>query len=148
MRQLSAVELRKRVEHKSGFLWTSLDKSQRDEIKAKLPEVIVAEPQFVVFEIISVHIVHFFLENLFAILLPVLLLLSPLSSSRMALGPSFFLSSIVPARHRMLLTEKSVLISFSPSSRTSLQVSKNTSKISSNFLNSYYTILRVKKFRS
>jgi len=64
VRQLSAVELRKRVEHKSGFLWTSLDKLQRDEIKAKLPEVIVAEPQFVVFEIISVHVVHFSFRKL------------------------------------------------------------------------------------
>ncbi|KXN86598.1 putative importin subunit beta-4 [Leucoagaricus sp. SymC.cos] len=43
VKQLAAVELRKRVSQKSGALWTLLDKVQRDEIKAKLPELILAE---------------------------------------------------------------------------------------------------------
>ncbi|XP_006461983.1 hypothetical protein AGABI2DRAFT_206092 [Agaricus bisporus var. bisporus H97] len=43
VRQLAAVELRKRISQKSGTLWSSLDRVQRDEIKAKLPELVVIE---------------------------------------------------------------------------------------------------------
>ncbi|KAF5362127.1 hypothetical protein D9756_002481 [Leucocoprinus leucothites] len=43
VKQLAAVEMRKRVSQKSGALWTLLSKVQRDEIKAKLPEFILSE---------------------------------------------------------------------------------------------------------
>ncbi|KIY45024.1 ARM repeat-containing protein [Fistulina hepatica ATCC 64428] len=44
VRQLAAVELRKRVIGNDGNLWTSLDQHQREEIKIKLPEAIIIEP--------------------------------------------------------------------------------------------------------
>ncbi|KAJ3571829.1 hypothetical protein NP233_g3504 [Leucocoprinus birnbaumii] len=43
VKQLAAVEMRKRVSQKSGALWALLSKVQRDEIKAKLPELILSE---------------------------------------------------------------------------------------------------------
>ncbi|KAI0085836.1 ARM repeat-containing protein [Irpex rosettiformis] len=44
VRQLAAVELRKRISQNSGDLWIQTSTSERDQIKAKLPEVILAEP--------------------------------------------------------------------------------------------------------
>ncbi|KAF8202536.1 armadillo-type protein [Pholiota molesta] len=43
VRQLAAVELRKRVSQNSGSLWTLLPQNEREEIKAKLPEFILVE---------------------------------------------------------------------------------------------------------
>jgi len=43
IRQLSAVELRKRVAQNSGALWIVLPQDERVQIKSKLPEVILAE---------------------------------------------------------------------------------------------------------
>jgi len=44
VRQLAAVEMRKRVSQNSGNLWTLLPQNEREEIKSKLPELILAEP--------------------------------------------------------------------------------------------------------
>ncbi|KAF5383571.1 hypothetical protein D9615_003515 [Tricholomella constricta] len=44
VRQLAAVELRKRVSQNSGNLWTQLPQNEREQIKSKLPELILAEP--------------------------------------------------------------------------------------------------------
>ena len=44
VRQLAAVELRKRISQKSGELWINVSQSERDQIKQNLPEVIIAEP--------------------------------------------------------------------------------------------------------
>ncbi|TFK40003.1 ARM repeat-containing protein [Crucibulum laeve] len=44
VRQLAAVEMRKRVAQHSGNLWTQLPQNEREQIKTKLPELIVAEP--------------------------------------------------------------------------------------------------------
>ncbi|KAF8347702.1 armadillo-type protein [Amanita rubescens] len=44
VRQLAAVEMRKRVSQNSGKLWTLLPQNEREEIKAKLPEFVLAEP--------------------------------------------------------------------------------------------------------
>lgn len=44
VRQLAAVELRKRVNQNSGNMWTLLPQIEREEIKAKLPELILSEP--------------------------------------------------------------------------------------------------------
>lgn len=46
VRQLAAVELRKRVAQNSGDLWIQLPLDDRDQIKAKLPELILAEPKY------------------------------------------------------------------------------------------------------
>ncbi|KAJ2934827.1 hypothetical protein H1R20_g2288, partial [Candolleomyces eurysporus] len=43
VRQLAAVELRKRVSQNSGNLWTLLDQSSRQEIKTQLPNLILNE---------------------------------------------------------------------------------------------------------
>lgn len=43
VRQLAAVELRKRIIQNSGNLWTLLAQNEREEIKARLPELILAE---------------------------------------------------------------------------------------------------------
>ncbi|KAI0774802.1 ARM repeat-containing protein [Trametes elegans] len=43
VRQLAAVELRKRVSQNSGDLWLQLDSDQREQIKAKLPELVISE---------------------------------------------------------------------------------------------------------
>jgi hypothetical protein len=43
VRQLAAVELRKRVAQNSGALWTLLGQNEREEIKAQLPQFILAE---------------------------------------------------------------------------------------------------------
>lgn len=47
-RQLAAVELRKRISQKSGELWINVPQAERDQIKAKLPEVIIAEQSKIV----------------------------------------------------------------------------------------------------
>lgn len=43
VRQLSAVELRKRVAQNSGNLWTALPQNEREQIKSKIPDIILAE---------------------------------------------------------------------------------------------------------
>ncbi|KAH7913038.1 armadillo-type protein [Hygrophoropsis aurantiaca] len=43
VRQLAAVEMRKRVSQKSGDLWTQLPSDERQQIKDKFPELILAE---------------------------------------------------------------------------------------------------------
>ncbi|EAU90542.2 importin beta-4 subunit [Coprinopsis cinerea okayama7 len=43
VRQLAAVELRKRVSQNSGNLWTQLDQSIREQIKQDLPKLILEE---------------------------------------------------------------------------------------------------------
>lgn len=47
VRQLAAVELRKRIIQKSGDLWIKVPQAERDELKAKLPEITLAEPVYV-----------------------------------------------------------------------------------------------------
>ncbi|TCD64614.1 hypothetical protein EIP91_003848 [Steccherinum ochraceum] len=44
VRQLAAVELRKRVAQNSGDLWTQVAPPEREEIKGKLPDIVLAEP--------------------------------------------------------------------------------------------------------
>ncbi|KZP16609.1 ARM repeat-containing protein [Athelia psychrophila] len=48
VRQLAAVEMRKRVTQNSGDFWTQLPQDGREQIKAKLPELILAEPSTLV----------------------------------------------------------------------------------------------------
>ncbi|TFK29742.1 importin beta-4 subunit [Coprinopsis marcescibilis] len=43
VRQLAAVELRKRVSQNSGNLWTQLDQASREQIKSDLPKLILSE---------------------------------------------------------------------------------------------------------
>ncbi|THU97754.1 ARM repeat-containing protein [Dendrothele bispora CBS 962.96] len=43
IRQLAAVEMRKRVSYNSGNLWTLLPQEEREQIKSKFPELILAE---------------------------------------------------------------------------------------------------------
>ncbi|KAJ8521728.1 hypothetical protein ONZ45_g1611 [Pleurotus djamor] len=43
VRQLAAVEMRKRVSQKSGELWIGLSQGDREQIKVKLPELVLAE---------------------------------------------------------------------------------------------------------
>ncbi|GAV99757.1 armadillo-type protein [Lentinula edodes] len=43
IRQLAAVELRKRVAHNSGNLWTLISQDEREQIKTKFPELILGE---------------------------------------------------------------------------------------------------------
>jgi len=47
VRQLAAVELRKRVRQKSGDLWVQLPQESREQIKSELPKLILAEPKYV-----------------------------------------------------------------------------------------------------
>ncbi|KAF8159659.1 armadillo-type protein [Crassisporium funariophilum] len=44
VRQLAAVELRKRVNQNSGNLWTQVSQVEREQMKANLPQLILAEP--------------------------------------------------------------------------------------------------------
>ncbi|KAF8631861.1 hypothetical protein AX15_002131 [Amanita polypyramis BW_CC] len=44
VRQLAAVEMRKRVGQNSGRLWMLLPQNEREEIKSKLPTLMLAEP--------------------------------------------------------------------------------------------------------
>ncbi|KAJ7066648.1 armadillo-type protein [Mycena amicta] len=44
VRQLAAVELRKRVLQNSGALWTQLPQADREQLKQKLPEFVLADP--------------------------------------------------------------------------------------------------------
>lgn len=44
VRQLAAVELRKRVSQKSGELWITVPQHERTEIKQSLPQIALAEP--------------------------------------------------------------------------------------------------------
>lgn len=39
--------MRKRVSQNSGDFWTQLPQNEREQIKAKLPELILAEPKLV-----------------------------------------------------------------------------------------------------
>ncbi|KAF9077913.1 armadillo-type protein [Rhodocollybia butyracea] len=43
IRQLAAVEMRKRVAFNSGHMWTMLSQDEREQIKTKFPELILAE---------------------------------------------------------------------------------------------------------
>ncbi|KAI0741743.1 ARM repeat-containing protein [Daedaleopsis nitida] len=43
VRQLAAVELRKRISQHSGDLWLQVQEDQREQIKAKLPEIVLSE---------------------------------------------------------------------------------------------------------
>jgi hypothetical protein len=47
VRQLAAVELRKRVQDNSGELWLQLPQNEREEIKSKLPELVLADNRYV-----------------------------------------------------------------------------------------------------
>ena len=50
VRQLAAVELRKRVSASTtspGDMWTAVSQNERDVIKAKLPEITLKEQRFV-----------------------------------------------------------------------------------------------------
>lgn len=47
MRQLAAVELRKRITSQTGDLWLQVPVEQRTEIKVKLPQLILAESRYV-----------------------------------------------------------------------------------------------------
>jgi hypothetical protein len=49
VRQLAAVEMRKRVSQKSGDLWMQLPQDVRSQIKEQLPVLILAEQEFVYF---------------------------------------------------------------------------------------------------
>ncbi|KAJ7760499.1 armadillo-type protein [Mycena metata] len=44
VRQLAAVEMRKRVSQNSGALWGQLPQSDREQIKEKLPEIVLSDP--------------------------------------------------------------------------------------------------------
>ncbi|KIY62189.1 ARM repeat-containing protein [Cylindrobasidium torrendii FP15055 ss-10] len=44
LRQLAAVELRKRIAYDSGKLWLEVSQDLRDSLKTKLPEIIFKEP--------------------------------------------------------------------------------------------------------
>ncbi|KAL5537253.1 hypothetical protein ACEPAF_1076 [Sanghuangporus sanghuang] len=44
VRQLAAVELRKRISQKSGELWINVSQTEREEIKSRLPEITLREP--------------------------------------------------------------------------------------------------------
>ena len=46
VRQLAAVEMRKRVASASGELWLQLSQSERQEIKNNLPSLILSEPLY------------------------------------------------------------------------------------------------------
>ncbi|KAI6167404.1 ARM repeat-containing protein [Pisolithus thermaeus] len=50
VRQLAAVEMRKRVQQRSGDLWTQLPQDERQQIKQKLPELILNEQGCVSFD--------------------------------------------------------------------------------------------------
>ncbi|KAI0070029.1 ARM repeat-containing protein [Panus rudis PR-1116 ss-1] len=44
VRQLAAVELRKRIAQNAGELWIQVSQDERNQIKAKLPEIVLQEP--------------------------------------------------------------------------------------------------------
>ncbi|KAJ7180608.1 armadillo-type protein [Mycena filopes] len=44
VRQLAAVEMRKRVSQNTGTLWGQLPQSDREQIKEKLPEIVLSDP--------------------------------------------------------------------------------------------------------
>ncbi|KAF8216431.1 armadillo-type protein [Mycena galopus ATCC 62051] len=44
VRQLAAVEMRKRVSQNSGSMWGQLPQSDREQIKEKLPEIVISDP--------------------------------------------------------------------------------------------------------
>ncbi|KAK7030669.1 importin N-terminal domain-containing protein [Favolaschia claudopus] len=44
VRQLAAVEMRKRVAQNSGNMWGQLPQSDREQIKEKLPEIVLSDP--------------------------------------------------------------------------------------------------------
>jgi len=46
VRQLAAVEMRKRVAAASGELWLQLPQNERQEIKNNLPALILSEPLY------------------------------------------------------------------------------------------------------
>jgi importin-4 len=45
VRQLAAVELRKRATDSSGDLWLQLPQNEREQIKAKLPDLVLGDPK-------------------------------------------------------------------------------------------------------
>lgn len=67
VRQIAAIELRKRVAQNSGELWLQLDQAQREEIKSKLPELVLADPQCVVSFLLVFDCSPRLIANLYAI---------------------------------------------------------------------------------
>ncbi len=47
IRQLAAVELRKRIDYDSGKLWMSVPQTEREQLKANFPELILKEQRYV-----------------------------------------------------------------------------------------------------
>lgn len=47
IRQLAAVELRKRVGDNAGELWIQVSQEERNQIKSQLPEIVLNEPSYV-----------------------------------------------------------------------------------------------------
>ena len=65
MRQLAAVELRKRISAQTGDLWIQVPAEQRNEIKSKLPELILAESRCVLLKFRTQYVhTDAFLSNL------------------------------------------------------------------------------------
>jgi hypothetical protein len=49
VRQLAAIEMRKRVSSKSGNLWLQVPQSDREQLKTQLPEIVLRESKLVSF---------------------------------------------------------------------------------------------------
>lgn len=92
--------MRKRVAQNSGDLWTRLPPDGREQIKAKLPDLILVEPSYVnlIENSYSRHLMRFE-ETLYATLQRELSQLLPPSKSLWVHGHNFYLFSIRLARH-------------------------------------------------
>jgi importin-4 len=49
VRQLAAIEMRKRVSSNSGNLWLQVTQSDREQLKTQLPEMVLRESKLVSF---------------------------------------------------------------------------------------------------
>ena len=49
VRQLAAIEMRKRVSLNSGNLWLQVTQSDREQLKTQLPEMVLRESKLVSF---------------------------------------------------------------------------------------------------
>src|ERR1700722_8267697 len=141
--------MRKRVAQNSGDFWTQLPLNEREQIKVKLPELILAEPKYVSSSTVRVllfqHIYTTSPGTSFATQPLASWLRSPRSSSPTINGPNCFPSSTKHPHHLRSHIVRWVYTCSTLSWRISWKGSKSICRVSSSCLSPYWRIPRALK---
>jgi hypothetical protein len=142
--------MRKRVAQNSGDFWTQLPLNEREQIKVKLPELILAEPKYVSSSTVRVLLFqHIYIYNItgtsFATQPLASWLRSLRSSSPTINGPNCFPSSTKHLHHLRSHIVRWVYTCSTLSWRISWKGSKSICKVSSSCLSPCWRIPRAVK---